>query len=469
MTDKNQSLTAIDAINEFYRLKDKYETEYNEKYVKPIVKSNKPNKFKRIDYSRLPKHECINCKRNVGTIFSIKQDFEEDVRKFIAKCGDLIEPCPLDIQINYSIRDQMYNSMINGSKGIEDLKLAIIKEKNKALFFNKDVVSSFETLTTNLKTKTESVGLAIETNILRNHNPEKIKLIKKNVDEFSNGFILPFKQLISNYMDTDDILKLNQAIKFYVDEMIPKLNIIQEMKYPVNFVEYENDNDIYKLFQYSYSIEDGEFFIKNDDKIIKFVKGVKKSKKINTMKTNNVEISTKNKTKKLKQKKELVLEEDESMVGENQELVGENQELVGVNQELVGENQELVGENQELVLEKQKIYKKEYDVIWSKIPEKLKEYLNTDPQWLEEYINSCIIAKKNSKRCVFFLPRQTKIPPNVLKDGTYDFNSTIVNKLFNSLETFQKKTLLSLNDNLLKNNLTNLLTNDIINYNNGYY
>ena len=57
MTDKNQSLTAIDAINEFYRLKDKYETEYNEKYVKPIVKSNKPNKFKRIDYSRLPKHE----------------------------------------------------------------------------------------------------------------------------------------------------------------------------------------------------------------------------------------------------------------------------------------------------------------------------------------------------------------------------------------------------------------------------
>ena len=127
MTDKNQSLTAIDAINEFYRLKDKYETEYNEKYVKPIVKSNKPNKFKRIDYSRLPKHECINCKRNVGTIFSIKQDFEEDVRKFIAKCGDLIEPCPLDIQINYSIRDQMYNSMINGSKGIEDLKLAIIK------------------------------------------------------------------------------------------------------------------------------------------------------------------------------------------------------------------------------------------------------------------------------------------------------------------------------------------------------
>ena len=81
---------------------------------------------------------------------------------------------------------------------------------------------------------------------------------------------------------------------------------------------------------------------------------------------------------------------------------------------------------------------------------------------MEEYINSCIIAKKNSKRCVFFLPRQTKIPPNVLKDGTYDFNSTIVNKLFNSLETFQKKTLLSLNDNLLKNNLTNLLTNDII-------
>ena len=181
MAEETQTRTVIEAINEFYRLKDKYETGYNTKYVLPIVKSDRPNNAKRVDFSRLPKPECINCKRNVGTIFTIKNDTKEDVRNFIAKCGDLTEPCPLEIQINYSVRDQLYNSIIDGSKSIEAIKLEIIKEKNKALFFNKDVVSAFEKLTSDLKLKTEMVGFGIETNILRNYNPEKYALIKKNI------------------------------------------------------------------------------------------------------------------------------------------------------------------------------------------------------------------------------------------------------------------------------------------------
>jgi hypothetical protein len=106
MVEETQTLTVIEAINEFYRLKDKYESGYNKKYVLPIVKSKRSNNAKRVDFSRLPKPECINCKRNVGTIFTIKNDTKEDVRNFVAKCGDIPDPCPLDIQIKYSVRDQ---------------------------------------------------------------------------------------------------------------------------------------------------------------------------------------------------------------------------------------------------------------------------------------------------------------------------------------------------------------------------
>ena len=63
MAEETQTRTVIEAINEFYRLKDKYETGYNTKYVLPIVKrSNIPNKAKRVLFSKLPKPECINCK-----------------------------------------------------------------------------------------------------------------------------------------------------------------------------------------------------------------------------------------------------------------------------------------------------------------------------------------------------------------------------------------------------------------------
>ena len=693
MAEETQTRTVIEAINEFYRLKDKYETGYNTKYVLPIVKSNIPNKAKRVLFTKLSKPECINCKRNVGTIFTIKNDTKEDVRNFIAKCGDLTEPCPLEIQINYSVRDQLYNSIIDGSKSIEAIKLEIIKEKNKALFFNKDVVSAFEKLTSDLKLKTEMVGFGIETNILRNYNPEKYALIKKNIDEFGKGFIVPFKQLISDYMDTENALVLTEAVTFYVKEMVPKLKEIQEMKYAVNFVEYNPDDNTYKLIQYPNSLEDGEYFIKEDDKIVKFITGVKKSKNSKTMKNGDI---PNNKTKKLRPIADLVIEEGEvEIVGED-ESVGKNKTaiiipfrdsdpeqprtkqlnefikymsnylkditykifvieqsddskkfnrgellnigfkfaeqegftnfifhdvdllpsaelkkyytdapdknpihiaavwsrygknpyyfggIVAFNKQMFnkingfpnnfwgwgGEDDELYkrtkpyytitkskngsirdlenmnlqqklwylkdndlkfmqkrealaehdrtwqtngfnniknlaafeesikscGENCERILVNLKDFweispdipnyegnkaiwnKREYDEVWSKIPDKLKEYLSTDKQWLEEYMHSCINAKQKGKPCLLFLPRQTQFPPKVLSDGTYDFNSELVNTLFNSLEPSHQKRLLTLfsvkdgitNYNMLKNALIDLLTNNLINYNKGY-
>jgi len=452
MTEPKQTLTAIEAISQFYRLKSKYESGYNEKYVQPILKSKQSNKQKRVAFSRLPKPECINCKRNVGTIFTIKMDFEEDVRKFVAKCGNINDPCPLDIQINYSLRDQLYNSIITGSKNIEDIKLNIIKEKNNALFFNKDVVSSFEKITDKLKTMTESTGFAIETNILRNDNPEKHILIKKSIDEFGKGYLLPFKQMIANYMDTSDDLIINQAVKFYIDEMIPKLQNIQTMKYAVNYVEYNSIDEKYKLIQYPNSLENGEFFVSTDDKVIKFVKGIRKAKKSKTIKNIDETNSLKNTTRKVRPTIELLIDEEGEGEGE-----GEGERQPESKYGIQGT--------------------KEYDEIWLRIPNELKEILNMDKQWRDEYIQSCIIAKKERKQCEFFIPRQSKFPPTVLEDGKYDFGSEVVNKLFNSLEKSYQTILLTLysdkngvrNYNMLRTTLADLLTRNMNNYNKGYF
>ena len=102
-----QNISPTEAINEFYRLKDKYENGFYEKYVKPILNKNKSKREKKVEFSKLPKQECINCKRNVGTLFSIRSDIENNIKIFTAKCGDIENPCPLDIQINYGIREGM--------------------------------------------------------------------------------------------------------------------------------------------------------------------------------------------------------------------------------------------------------------------------------------------------------------------------------------------------------------------------
>ena len=708
MTEENQILTAIEAINEFYRLKDKYETGYNEKYVKPIVKSSKLKREKRVEFSRLPKPECINCKRNVGTIFTISNDIQESVRNFIAKCGDISDPCPLDIQIDYSVREQLYKVITSGSKEIDNLKLKIIKEKNNALFFNKQVVSIFEEISSSLKEEAEHTGFAIETNILRNDNPEKHLLIKKTIDEFGKGFVLPFKQMIHNYIDTNDELLLNEAVRFYVDEMIPKLKEIQVLKYDVNYVEYNADENIYKLMQFANSLESGEFWISKDDKVIKFIKGVRKSKKSKTMKVQDIDVSSKNKSRKIRPMANLVIEEDEEAQDQGDNKTDDNKTggnktaiiipfrdsgseqprakqldefinymseyLKGINYKIFvieqsddsrkfnrgqllnigfkiaekegytnfifhdvdllpsaelkkyytvtpdknpvhiaavwsrygknpdyfggivsfnkqmfnkingfpnnfwgwgGEDDELYkrttpyytiikskngsirdlenmnlqqklgylketgskfmkkrealaehdktwktnglneitrvsgfeenitscGTNCERVLVKLKDVftdvspdivspdipnyegnkpvwnKTEYDIIWSSIPYKLKEYLNMDKQWLEDYMYSCVNLRKNKQPCELFLPKQTTFPPVHLADGTYDFSSEVVNKIFNSQNKSYQNTLLTLysvkngvkNYNLLKDALISIITKDIMNYNRGYF
>ena len=463
MTEK-QTLTPIEAINEFYRLKDKYERVYYEKYVNPIVKSNKSKREKRIDYSKLPKHECINCKRHVDTIFKVSSNNTELLKQFIVKCGDFQDPCPLDIQINYAFREQFDTLIKEGLDKIESIKLQIIKAKNNAIFFSQDVVNIFDKITRELKSETEYTGFIIETNLLRNNNPEKSDLLKKTIDEFGKGSIIPFKQMIKEYMDTSNELILNQATNFYINEMIPKLKEILVLKYKVNIVEFENNT--YKLIQLPNSLESNEFFTGGDDAVIKFVNAVRKEKK-KTKKENNLT----NKFKKTRKKRgDLILEEDLDEEIVDEEIV--DKEIV--DEENADKNEPVYDESGEKIIEWKN---KEYDDLWKKMPEQLKNLLMGDIEWLQDFMNKCVKSRKSGTSCNLFLPKQTLFPPRILENGKYDFESEIVNKLFNELTKSYQDRLLKLtsvkdgvtNFDMLKNSLIILLEDKINNFNRGKF
>ena len=446
ITQIKQKYTHAEAINEFYRLKDKYETLYYEKYVKPIVKNSKNRKQKRVEFSKLPKHECINCKRNVGTIFNISLT-EFMFKKFIAKCGDLADPCPLDIQITSSYKNQYRNIIVDTMKAIEQTKLQIIKEKNSALFFNKFVMYNFEKLTSELKLDTQYVGEIIETDILKNNNPEKQLLLNKIIDEFGKEYLLTFKQRINKYMETEDELVLNEALEFYINEIVPKLKEIQSLKYDVNYVEYEENynsansiSNVYKLIQLPVSLENSESFIEGDDEVLKFVTGVKKSKKATTMKLGD---TGKNKTRKIKPGVEIVIEGEED--GEEAEAIPK---LVSK-----GSYEYLEGIPDFDLPSGVKWDNEKYNELWKRIPKQLQELFLNDHEWLEEYMSTCVVAKQSGYGCELMLPKKTKIPPEKLPDGTYDFGFEILNKLFNKIEKSKQDKILSMYS--VNNGITN--------------
>ena len=64
----------INILDLFYKLKDQYTETFRSKYVLPIIQSTASKNEKRKQYIQLPKPKCVNCKRNVGTLFQIKQN-----------------------------------------------------------------------------------------------------------------------------------------------------------------------------------------------------------------------------------------------------------------------------------------------------------------------------------------------------------------------------------------------------------
>ena len=111
------------------------------------------------------------------------------------------------------------------------------------------------------------------------------------------------------------------------------------------------------------------------------------------------------------------------------------------------------------------------------MPEQLKNLLIEDIEWLKDFMNECVKSRNSGNSCNLFLPKQTLFPPHILADGTYDFESTLVNKLFNGLPKLQQDRLLKLysvkdgvtNYDLLKNSLITILEQKINNFNRGRF
>ena len=129
----------INILDLFYKLKDQYTETFRSKYVLPIIQSTASKNEKRKQYIQLPKPKCVNCKRNVGTLFQIKQNTEYTEKSYLAKCGDEKEPCRLLLQFtipNVVDITKEFDSQNEFTlpRGINDSIKQITNLKNEGMF-----------------------------------------------------------------------------------------------------------------------------------------------------------------------------------------------------------------------------------------------------------------------------------------------------------------------------------------------
>ena len=442
MTEK---ISVEDATNEYYRLKNLYETSYYEKYIKPIVKAEKKSKReKRVEYSKLPKAECVNCKRNVGTTFSILGKSSE--RVFTVKCGDINAPCPLNINIVSAKYNTFANEINTYGDDIDQIKTNIIKEKYNIMFGytpEENGINNFTSMSTELKDTSMLAGYVIEKNILVNNNPEKEELLRKSVTIFGNDYLTQFKQMVDQFNQDGNEAIMTEAAKFYADEMVPRLKEIQGLKYDECYIEYDQDSLEYKLYQIKNSLSNLETTNSSESKVVSFVTGLKET---------GTKAMAEDKTQKKKKKKlEFIIEdEEEVVVPGSPEYNPDSPPYVPNSPEYNPNSPEYnpnspPQSNNNFTIHGEEVEWTDpdpnYSSIWDALSPKYKSILIQDPAWMRKTIDEFVAVRQTPGNVSrdFVMPDDILLPPKVSEESKeLDFGNPVLNDLIMRLSSTQR-------------------------------
>lgn len=237
----------LEAIDEFYKLKDKYESKINKEKQKILAMTSISKKEKQTKFNRIKKY-CINCNREGGTIFSNKN------RILKAICGVSYSPCKLNIEIQLGEYDSKINILNDEKINKENSELEIIKIKLKLLFNFIEESEAIKLYENEKKIYTENQVIyhSLLTDILMiTDNPTKFKNINDTVTSLYQN-IETLKQLHKIYYQNDNTNIIKEIIELYLKKIIPNTERIRNLTYNYYYIE-ENDDGTFELIQKPYT------------------------------------------------------------------------------------------------------------------------------------------------------------------------------------------------------------------------
>lgn len=224
------------ALEQYFELKDAYDTKRNKMKSRIIKDDGLSKKQKRKKVGEL-KMKCISCKRNVGTIFELRDN------NYSALCGDSESPCKLNIMLErgttLNIEDEIERTKYNMMRLKEDLvnmKLELVygikNEEQVEEPFN-DIIHSISDTE-----KTQQIFeqfLETNTDIYERHEA----LLELNRELYY--LIEAISDNMKEFRETKNPKFIQEIVEMYGDELKPIIDNIRENKYRVNFVEQKGE------------------------------------------------------------------------------------------------------------------------------------------------------------------------------------------------------------------------------------
>lgn len=228
-------------VDKYYQLKSKYEKE-TKKLVENLVKDvNLKENVKRL----VP--PCVNCRRNVGSIFKVVCSKIDSTRGRIhsVRCGDPVTPCSLNISFMIPNINNFNNIFDLDRRRIKRCKIDIIFCKNDLIFqyINEDaVMQKFDIIKEKLNNLLNDNAYSLDMYSMVT-TPQEIKDQTESISEY--------KRLVDEYKKTNAHGFLRDAIQLYISEIHPVGKQNMKNKYQQNNVE---TLDEYRLIQKETSV-----------------------------------------------------------------------------------------------------------------------------------------------------------------------------------------------------------------------
>ena len=269
----NAKLEFQNAVNTYYKLKSEYDKEKKELVRNISRKTHLSQKEKRKEFQKA-KFKCINCHRPVGSSFNITFDKEKESRVAKAMCGDRINPCPLNIEINLGRMKNLAQELQKFDKEISDLKQRIVVIKNDIIFGytnTEEAVVLFNEIKEDLMYATEAYETLLISYVEVYERPDIKKEIQTTELEIYSD-VQKIKNMVADFDKENNVNYITDAITMYVAHLTPMLKKHRELKYPTNFIEHVNQQCV--LNQSSFNVNNSQINMALvDEEVVSLVVG----------------------------------------------------------------------------------------------------------------------------------------------------------------------------------------------------
>lgn len=250
---ESQTPEFLEKLNEYYRLKNSYESLYRDKKNSVLKNPSLNIKQKKTAILKI-KRNCISCKRPVGSIFQSKDNF------LYAICGDKSNPCSLNIKINRGLFVNINELIDVFQEGVDEKKMKIIESKLDLLFNFKtenQIITLFNSIKNELNNDLEAV-LEYKTSLIDITD----NIANKNLIESKTTIIYEKIDLIKDTMkqfnETGEIQFIKDILQIYSSELIPMIDSLKKLKYKYYTIEPKstsNNEIFYHLLKKKYTLQ----------------------------------------------------------------------------------------------------------------------------------------------------------------------------------------------------------------------